>query len=246
DDGVFFPTDQFEMMMNRRHGKDAAAGQFKTQHLQNHRDRFDHENTAHHHQEQFLLTTDRDHTDHAADGERSGIAHKNFCRIAVKPKKSKAGANQRRADNRQLAGEWIKRNLQVFRDAKISGRIRKQGIGKRYRHGASDSEAVQAVGQIDRVGRSNNNERKKQEGKPSHVRDDRRFEKWQVKRTRLHLEQRTGKKDGGDDDRENDLEKQFKSATDAGRFFLRNLQVIICKSDRTQRKHAEQSEPDET
>ena len=27
DDGVFLPADQFEMMMDRRHGEDAFAGQ---------------------------------------------------------------------------------------------------------------------------------------------------------------------------------------------------------------------------
>ena len=86
---------------------------------------------------------------------------------------------------------------------------------------------------------------KKQKGKPSHVRNNRCLEKWHIKRTRLHLEQRTGKKNGGNDDRENDLEEQLESATDASRFFLRNLQIIIRKSERTQIKHAEQSEPDE-
>ena len=90
------------------------AGQFEAQHLQNDRDGFDHENAAHDHEEQFLFTTNRDDADHAADRERAGVAHENFRRMTVEPEKAEAGADERRANDRQLAGEGIKRDLEIF------------------------------------------------------------------------------------------------------------------------------------
>ena len=165
-----FQPDQFEMMMDRRHGENAAAGQFETEHLQNDRDRFDDENAADDGEEQLLFTADRDHADHAADGERAGVAHENFRRMTIEPEKAEAGADERGADDRELAGERIKRDLQIFGDAKISGGVGKQRVGESDRDGATDGEAIEAVGQIDGVGRADDDEREKDEREPAHVR----------------------------------------------------------------------------
>src|ERR1035441_8294472 len=97
------------MVMKGRHGENPPTSEFEAKHLKDDRDRFDDENAAHHREEQLLFTTDRDHPDHAADGERAGVAHENFRRVAVEPKKSQAGTDERRAYNRELAGERIDR-----------------------------------------------------------------------------------------------------------------------------------------
>ena len=47
DDDVFFPTSQFEMVMKGGHDENPPARRFETDHLQNHRDRFNDENAAH-------------------------------------------------------------------------------------------------------------------------------------------------------------------------------------------------------
>src|SRR6266704_4717491 len=93
DDGVFFPTGQFEMVMKRGHDENPPARRFETDYLQNHRDRFNHENAAHYGQEQFLLTADRDDAHHAANGERSRIPHKDFRRMTVEPEEPEARTN---------------------------------------------------------------------------------------------------------------------------------------------------------
>ena len=112
--------------MDRRHREDAFAGELETQHLKNHRDRFDDEDAADDREQQFLFATDRDDSDHSADRERSGVAHEDLRGMTVEPEKAQAGADERRADHGQLAGERIKRDLQIFRDAKIPGRVGQQ------------------------------------------------------------------------------------------------------------------------
>ena len=97
------------------------------------------------------FTADRDDADHPADGERSGISHENFGRVTVEPEKAETRADQCGADDGQLSGKRIKRDLQVFRDPEISSRIRKQRVAERHRDGATDREAIEPVGQVDRV-----------------------------------------------------------------------------------------------
>src|SRR5437016_3244929 len=114
------------MMMQGRHDEKSLSSQFEAQHLQNHREGFDDENATDDHQKQFLLTTNGDHAQHTADRQRSGVSHENFSWITVEPEKTESRSNECRADNRQFPGKRIERDLQVFRDAEIPSRVRKQ------------------------------------------------------------------------------------------------------------------------
>ena len=71
--------------------------------------------------------------------------------MTVEPEKAEAGADERGANDRELAGEGIKRDLQIFRDAKIAGGVGKQRVGKRDRDRAADGETIETVGEIDGV-----------------------------------------------------------------------------------------------
>src|SRR2546422_10242121 len=126
------------MVMNRRHREDAFAGEFKTQHLQNDRDRFDNEDTTDNSEEQLLLAADRDDTNHSPNGERTSVTHENARGMTVEPEKTETRADERTANNGQFAGEWIKRNLQILRDFEISRRVGKQRIGKGDRYRATN------------------------------------------------------------------------------------------------------------
>src|SRR5438067_9162499 len=140
------------MVMKGRHRENAAPGQLKAQHLHDDRDRFEDENTAHNSEETVLLTTNGDNADHPTDGERAGVSHENFGRVTIKPEETQARTDERGTNHRQLTGEWIKRDLQILRDLEITGGIRKKSIGERDRDGAADGETVETVGQIDRIG----------------------------------------------------------------------------------------------
>src|SRR6202011_2852396 len=120
-----------------------------------------------------------------------------------------------------------------------------KGVSERDRDGATDGEPVQTVGQVHRVRRSNNHEREKQDGEPSHVRDNRRFEKWNVKGAGLHFQKRTRQKDRRDNESEGDLKKKFDPATYAVGFFLCDLEIIINETEHAEINHGEKSEADE-
>ena len=164
----------------------------EAQHLQDDGDRFDHEHAADDDEQQLLFAADRDHANQPADRERAGVAHEDFRRMAVEPEKAEPGADQRRADDGQLAGERIERNLEIFGDPEIAAGVGEQRVGERDRDRAADREAVEAVGEIHGVRRAGDDDREEDEGEEAHVRDHRRLEERQVKRARLHFEQRTG------------------------------------------------------
>src|SRR5881227_1380347 len=126
------------MMMKGRHRENAAAGQLKTQHLHDDRDRFQDENTTDDGEEKFLLTTNGDDADHSADGKRAGVPHENFGRMTIEPEESKPGTDEGGANHRQLTGERIEWDLQIFCDFEVTGGIRKKSVGERDRDGATD------------------------------------------------------------------------------------------------------------
>ena len=75
---------------------------------------------------------------HPADGERAGVAHENFGRVAIEPEEAERRADERHADDGELAGEGIKRNLQILGDTEIPGRVRKHRVGEGDRDRATD------------------------------------------------------------------------------------------------------------
>src|SRR5947207_2899109 len=106
--------------MERRHRKNPFSGQTETEHLENHRSRFENEHAPDDGEKQFLFTANRDDADDAADRKGARVAHDDFCGMTVKPKKTKPGTDERRTDDRQLTGVGIERDLQIFRDTEIS------------------------------------------------------------------------------------------------------------------------------
>src|SRR5271168_2540031 len=92
------------MMMQRRHPKNALAGELERGYLQNHRERFQNENAADGYQQNFLFDDHRDNSDCAANRERTDIAHEKLGRMRVVPKKTERRAQQRAAKNGELAG----------------------------------------------------------------------------------------------------------------------------------------------
>src|SRR5688572_31956970 len=246
DHGVFLPAAQFEMMMQRRHREDAFAGQPEAEHLEDDRGCFEDEDAAHDREQQLLFATNSDDANHAADGQRAGVAHDHFRGMVVEPEKAQARSDQRGANDRQLAGVGIKWDLEILGDAKIPGGVSEQCVGERDRDGATDGEPVETVREINGVRRTGDDEGEKDDREQAHVQDDGDLEERQVKRARLHFDQRIGQEDRGDDARERELGYQFDPAADSGGFFLGDLQVIIHETERAEIDHAEKRQPNET
>src|SRR5688572_124335 len=234
------------MMMERRHRENAFAGQPEAQHLQDDRGGFENENAAHHREQQLLFAANSNDTNHAADGQRAGVPHDDFSGMAIEPEKTQPSPDERRANDRKLAGVRIEWDLQIFRDTKIPGRVGKQRVGERDRDGATDGKPIQPVGKIHGVGRTGNDESEENYREQTHVQDDRNLEERQVKRARLDFDQRISQEHGGDDARQSELRYQLDPATDPSGLLLRDLQVIVHETERSEIDHAEERQPDET
>src|SRR5438552_18495529 len=127
----------------------------------------------------------------------------------------------------------------------MSSGVRKQSISKCHGDGAPNRQTVEPVGKIDRIRGTNNDEEKKYEGKPAHVRNDRGLDEWHIERTRLHFQQRTGEENDGDNYGKSNLKNQFDPAADAIGLLLRHLEIIISESESTEINHAHQDQPNE-
>ena len=73
------------MMVDRRHLEHALAGELERHHLHDDRHRFEHEQPADDRQHDLVLGRHRDGADHAAERERTGIAHEDRGRRRVEP-----------------------------------------------------------------------------------------------------------------------------------------------------------------
>ena len=103
--------------MNGGHEKDAspfavdAATDFEPRALNENGEGFNDEDASDDDEEHFLFGADRDHAEHSADGKGAGIAHEDFCGVAVEPEEAEGGPDHGHADHREFASEWIKRNV---------------------------------------------------------------------------------------------------------------------------------------
>ncbi|KAG1530585.1 hypothetical protein G6F50_017219 [Rhizopus delemar] len=90
---------------------------------------------------------------------RADVAHEHHGRIGVEPQEAQARASDGRADDDQLAGTRNLRDLQVVGEHHVA-----RGIGEHtqcagHQHGRHDRQAVQAVGQVHRIGEADNPEK---------------------------------------------------------------------------------------
>src|SRR5579863_7109425 len=91
------------MVMDGGHFEDAFLAQLVRPDLQDHRERFEHEDAADERQKQLLLDDDGDGADRAAQGQGSYVAHEDFGWMRVVPKKSDGSSDHRSAEDSQLA-----------------------------------------------------------------------------------------------------------------------------------------------
>ena len=126
--------------------------------LEDHRQRFEHEHAADDRQQQLLLDQYRDGSECAAERERTDVAHEYFGRIRVVPKESEARADERAAEDRQLRRLWKVNEQQILGQHAMTRDVGQRGkCGGRNREGPN-RQAVEAIGQVDRVRRADQHE----------------------------------------------------------------------------------------
>src|SRR5688572_3421839 len=148
------PPDQLEVMMERRHAEHPPAGHLEPADLDDDRQRLEHPDAADHHQQQLLLDKDGHGADGAAEPQGADVAHEDLGGIGVVPEEPEAGADQRAAEDRQLAGVGEVRQQQVAGQHGVAGHIRQGGEGGCSDAKRADGESVQTIGEVHRIGRA--------------------------------------------------------------------------------------------
>src|SRR5438094_2078648 len=152
DDGRFGPALLLEMVMQRRHAKDAAAGPSIGQDLDDDRHGLEHEQAADDGEHDLVLGHDRHRAQGAADGERAGVAHEHLGGRRVEPQKAQPGADQGGEQHGKLAGTRDVMEIEIVGEDGVADHVGDQAEHRRCHDHRSDRQAVEAVGQVDGIG----------------------------------------------------------------------------------------------
>src|SRR6185295_20238580 len=99
DDERLGPPADLESMVDRRHAKKATPTRHpEVGHLQDCRTGIEHEDKADDWQEYAPPRLNRDDRQRGAEGQSSGVAHENHCRIGVVPEKAKESSGDDRRE----------------------------------------------------------------------------------------------------------------------------------------------------
>ena len=146
------------MVVDRRHQEDAFFGFLIPAHLQHHRQSFHHKQAAHNHQYKFLPHDYGHRAQRRAQRQRAHVAHKHLRRRRVEPQKAQTRAAHGRAEHHHLVRPRHERQLQIACKLPVPGGIGKHRHPAGHQHHRESRQAVQAVGQIYRVGCADNGE----------------------------------------------------------------------------------------
>ena len=133
------------MMMNGRHAEDPLARQLERTDLNDYRESFQHEDTAHDEKHDLVPGHYRDNAQRSAQCQRADIAHKNHGGVGVEPQKPEACSGNRTAEHHQLASPGQIGNVEILGKFNMSGEISDHTETRRHHHCGHDGETVQTV-----------------------------------------------------------------------------------------------------
>ncbi len=245
--------------MQRRHLEDPLpVTQLVAGHLENDRQRLDHENPADAHQQDLLLNKDGDHAHAAAQRKRPYIAHEDLGRVRVVPQKAQRSARHGAAEYRQLARSGQPHQVQIFCELSMAAGVRQHRHGPGGDDHQPDREAIQSIGQVHGVGTANQDEGDKQEEEDKRERvgervakegvDDKTgleaLEERHVHRRRVAPVRPQYQQKHAHRQRHHALRRELAPAGDAEVLVFANLGVVVPKPDRAEGHDAEDRDPD--
>ena len=113
--------------MNRRHQEDAFLGAFVPTDLQHNGNGFNNKQAAHDDENKFLADDDGNGAKRRTKRECTDVAHKDLCRIGVKPQKAETRATHGGTENHHFVCAGNVRQLQVLGKLGVSAGISKDG-----------------------------------------------------------------------------------------------------------------------
>ena len=209
-DDFFLAPAVFErvVIVDRRHPEQASAGGFEIVDLDDHGELLGQVDDEEQRNEDLHLFDHGEKAERTADRERAGVAHEGAGRVFVVKQESEEAADHREGKDLHFAGVSDQEEEQIGRDGDV------------------DQQAVKAIGEVDRVGRPDDEEQgQDDEGADVQVERDRAGDRdfgGQAELREQEVEQAAG---------EEELQHELEPAGDAARVLEGCFFKIIEKAD---------------
>src|SRR5579872_5696587 len=241
DDLRLGPAELLEMMMDRRHFEDALAGHLERGDLHDDRKRLDHKQAADDRQHDLVLDRDRRGAEQAAKGQRAGIAHENLRRRRIEPEKADAGADQRAADDDEVAGMRHMVDAEIAGEEQIADEIGDEAERRRADHHRHDRQPIEPIREIDRIAEGDDDESAEEQKAPAEI-DDEAVDERHGQRSRARAADIDHRQTG--EQRNGEFAGEPRAAGKAAIRLLRHFEIIVIEADRAEADRDEKDDPD--
>src|SRR5215469_6062221 len=151
--GRLRPAEHLEMMVQWRHPEHSPAGHLVEAHLRDDGQRDDHEQPAEDGEQQLSLGADGQTSQHAAEGQRAGVAHVDLGRRRIPPQEAETRAEHRRGHhgNVQRVSDLVAGHREESGAVVALLPDADQHIGGEHQDRRPGGQSVEPVGEIYRV-----------------------------------------------------------------------------------------------
>src|SRR5262245_2276223 len=244
DDLRLAPPALLEVVVDRRHPENALAPRLVRGDLHDDGERLGDEQPADDDEEELLLDQDRDRAERTPESHRADVAHEDLRGVRVEPEEPERGAEQRPAENRQLARALDERDRQVVGDDRVPRGVGEEGECDRRDEERADREAVEAVGQVDRVGGAGEDESREERVEQSQE-HGRLLEEGEGELGREEALVRHVAEQDADGEGQGDLQRELPAGRQPQVVLARDLHVVVPETDRPEGDHRRHRDPDE-
>ena len=231
-----------EVVVDGRHAEHAFAGEAERGDLNDHRDGFQHEQTADDGEDDFVLGCHGNRAECAAKRQRASVAHENLRRWRIEPQETQPSADQRATNHRQLARAGHVVEQQVIGEIDAADEVGDQREAGRRDHNGNDGQTIEAVGEIDRIAGRHDDEATEQHEEPAQI-NRQTLDEREEQRGGVRLGAQPGNSDAGDHP-DQGLEGQALLAAKALVAHAFDFEEVVIKPDGAKTDGDEQHHPD--
>src|SRR5512136_2552612 len=238
------PARELEMVVEGGHLEDALAlAHLEIGDLEDDRQRLQDEHPGHGEEQELLLDEQGDDGHGAAERKGPDVAHEHFGRVAVVPEEAEAGAGEGPDEDGQLGRLRHAGDVEVAGPVGVARDVGQGRQGRRADQGQPDGQAVQAVGQVDGVGRADQDEDDPGHVEPAEERDELLEEREAQGQAELVLGGEPDE-DQADERRQPELQSDLLAGAEAEGLFPPDLEHVVDEADEAEEDHRQDGDPD--
>src|SRR5438477_5388888 len=158
DHGELRPASELEMVVDRGHPEDATTEPTERDHLRDHRERLQHEESADDDQQDRGVRHECERAEEPTERERARIAHEDARRGRVPPEEPSRGAGHRGRDDRRVLQVHTVHGVSAGRALQQHARVaelpeRDEHVGATHHDGRAGGQTIESVREVHRVRR---------------------------------------------------------------------------------------------